>query len=61
MIRKHTNKGDVVLDLFSGSGTTALVAKRLERKYLAFELDETYYKKSIERIEREGFQETFDF
>jgi site-specific DNA-methyltransferase (adenine-specific) len=61
MILKHTNKNDVVLDLFSGSGTTSLIAKRLERQYLAFELDETYYKKSIERIEREGNQTRFDF
>jgi site-specific DNA-methyltransferase (adenine-specific) len=61
MILKHTNKNDVVLDLFSGSGTTSLIAKRLERQYLAFELDETYYKKSIERIKREGNQTRFDF
>lgn len=32
-----SNPGDIVLDPFSGSGTTAAVAKRLGRKFIAFD------------------------
>ena len=37
-----TDKGDVVLDPFMGSGTTAGVCKEMDRKYIGFELNETY-------------------
>lgn len=37
-----TKEGDVVLDPFMGIGTTALVAKRLGRKYIGFEISENY-------------------
>lgn len=41
---------DVVLDPFSGSGTTCLAAKELGRKYLGFEIDEHYYNISVDRL-----------
>lgn len=37
-----SNKGDVVLDPFMGSGTTAAVAKKLGRHYLGYEIVEEY-------------------
>jgi DNA modification methylase len=37
IIRLTTNPGDVVLDAFAGVGTTALVAQRLDRKFIAIE------------------------
>jgi len=40
------------LDPFSGSGTTAAVAKRLGRKYIAFEKEELYVKISQERVQK---------
>ena len=50
LILKHSNKGDVVLDPFLGSGTTAAAASATEREFIGCELDEEYYKKAVERI-----------
>lgn len=43
-------KGDIILDPFSGSGTTALAAKKLGRNYIGFELSEKYTEISKQRI-----------
>ncbi|MCL6495416.1 MAG: site-specific DNA-methyltransferase [Ignavibacterium sp.] len=42
IILASSNEGDFVLDPFLGSGTTSVVAKKLNRKYLGIELDNTY-------------------
>jgi DNA modification methylase len=42
-----------VFDLFMGSGTTALVAKKLGRNYLGIELNPEYVKIAENRIKRE--------
>lgn len=46
--------GDIVLDPFSGSGTTCACAKALGRNYIGFELDKTYYEASVERLMKTG-------
>ena len=46
-----TRKGDTVLDPFLGSGTTALVADRLERDAIGIELNPTYAEMARRRIE----------
>jgi site-specific DNA-methyltransferase (adenine-specific) len=43
-------KDDLVLDPFSGSGTTCYVAKSMGRKYLGFEISEAYWRESISRL-----------
>ena len=48
-----TDEGDVVLDIFSGSATTCVVAKRLKRHYIGFDINENYCKMAIERIKKE--------
>ncbi len=45
-----TRPGDVVLDPFLGSGTTAAVAKRLGRRYIGIERDEGYAKLARDRL-----------
>lgn len=43
-------KDDLIVDCFSGSGTTALAAKKLDRNYIGFELSENYTKISQQRL-----------
>ncbi|HEY0959920.1 MAG TPA: site-specific DNA-methyltransferase [Novosphingobium sp.] len=46
-----TNKGDVVLDPFFGTGTTGAVAKRLGREWIGCEREDFYRDVAVERIE----------
>jgi len=50
LIQKHSNRGDIVLDMFSGSGTTAVACENLGREYICIEKDEKYYDISIDRL-----------
>jgi len=50
IIRASSNQGDWVLDPFSGSGTTAVVAHKLNRAYTAIELSQKYVRESEKRI-----------
>jgi DNA modification methylase len=45
-----SNIGDVVYDPFMGSGTTALVTKRLERCYIGSEISKEYYNIATSRL-----------
>ena len=48
-IKAGTKEGDIVLDPFMGSGTTAYVAQRLSRKWIGIELNPKYVKIIKER------------
>ena len=50
LIKALTNPGDVVLDPFMGSGTTALAATLLDRFFYGGELNERYFEISMQRI-----------
>lgn len=45
-----SKEGDVVLDPFSGSASTAVACINTRRKYIGFEIDKEYYDLSIKRI-----------
>jgi len=53
IILMSTDEGDIVLDPFSGTGTTAIAAKRLGRKYMGFELDGEYVQISESKLNQE--------
>lgn len=56
IIKNSSKEGDLILDPFSGSGTTAIACARLKRDFICIEKNETFYKKSIERLEEEKKQ-----
>ena len=45
-----TNENDVVLDPFCGSASTLISAKRLNRKYIGFEINKEFYQISVDRL-----------
>ena len=50
-IKALTDEGDTVLDMFAGSGTTCLAAKKLNRKYIGIELKEEYHEIATRKVE----------
>ena len=55
MITNHlinsTNENDIVLDPFMGSGSTLVSAKRLNRKYIGFEIEDKWFKVAQDRLQ----------
>jgi site-specific DNA-methyltransferase (adenine-specific) len=45
LIKKHSNEGDLVLDTFLGSGTTAVACKNTNRRFKGCEVSKEYYDK----------------
>ena len=58
LIENSTQEGDVVLDPFMGSGTTAIAAMRNKRHYIGFELSREYYETCIKRIKYEAQEQS---
>lgn len=54
IVRIATKPGDLVVDPFMGSGTTGVVAKRLSRAFLGFEISPEYFKIASRRINARG-------
>lgn len=55
LIVNSSEEGDVVLDPFMGSGTTAVASFLEGRHYLGFELNKDYYEKALLRIEEASY------
>lgn len=56
IIKASSNEGDIILDPFSGTFTTAYVAQKLHRKSISIELQEDYIKIGLRRL---GLSDTF--
>ena len=50
LVKLLSSEGDVVLDPFSGSGTTAVACKALNRNYIGIEMNEHYIDISKQRL-----------
>ena len=51
-LEEYTAPGELVLDPFSGSGTTAVACHELGRRFICVERDPEYHRASIERLAR---------
>lgn len=51
LIKASSNEGDLVVDPFGGSGSTALASIQLNRRFITIEKDENYYNSIVERVE----------
>ena len=47
---KFIDKNGIILDCFSGSGTTAIACHNLKRRFICIERDTDYYNASVERL-----------
>ena len=52
IILSSTNKGDIILDPFLGSGTTAVVTKKLQRNFIGIEQDKEYVSLAKKRLKQ---------
>lgn len=50
MILASSNENDLILDLFSGSGTTSYISKKYNRNFLGCEVNKEYFKYANERL-----------
>lgn len=63
LIKNSSEEGDLVLDCYLGSGSTALAAKHTNRRYLGFEINEEYYRIACDRLQginQKGEMNLFD-
>lgn len=56
LLKICSNENNLVLDCFSGSGTTAIACHRLNRRFICIEKDKEYYQMSVKRYNNEKAQ-----
>lgn len=59
ILNNHTDKGDLVLDTFMGSFTTAVACHKMQRNFIGSELDKEYFRLGQERLDKEKNQISF--
>lgn len=59
IINKYAKDGDIILDTHVGSGSSLVACYNTGHKYVGFEIDEYYFQKAKERIEKEQAQLNF--
>ena len=52
LVMKHSNEGDLVMDTFLGSGTTAIASKKTNRSFIGTENSKKYYKQILKRLNK---------
>lgn len=57
-VDNFSNKGDLILDCYSGSGTTAIACHNLKRNFICIEKNKEFYDLSVERLIQAQKQET---
>ena len=57
LLRLYTYRGDVVLDPFMGSGSTAVAAVRNDRRYVGYETDAAYVELARDRVTAEQVED----
>lgn len=58
-VAEYSNENDLVLDCFSGSGTTAVACHNLNRRFICIEKDPDYWAASVKRLEEAQQQLNF--
>lgn len=58
ILNRYAKDGDIILDTHVGSASSLIACHRTNHKFVGFELDEEYYKKSSERLKNETSQMT---
>ena len=56
ILSNFSKKNDVIYDPFLGTGTTAIVSKRMNRKYIGSEISKDYFQISKEKLKEVGQQ-----
>lgn len=60
-LQKYSNPGDLVMDPFLGSGTTAVASQKLGRNYIGIEKEQTYVDIAKKRLEKVNNHKITDF
>lgn len=50
LVEQYSKEGDLILDPYFGTGTTAIVCKNTNRRFIGFEIDKGFYDIARERI-----------
>lgn len=61
ILEVYSDKGDMVVDPFAGSGTTLYVAKRMSRRAIGFELDEENFIVARERLAQQTIEQVIPY
>ena len=59
-IKSWSNEGDIVIDPFTGAGTTPAIAREEDRKFIGYEIDKKYYEIAQRRIEDRAARLVFE-
>ena len=61
VLQSSTNKGDLVLDPFSGSGTTGVASIINQRKFIGIEKEKKYCELSVRRFKKNLAKNLFSY